>query len=65
MEAHKVILASSSPFFDKILQKNKHPHPLLYLKGFQSKDFTSILDFLYFGEANVCELAKDFTTVRI
>ena len=53
MEAHKVILASSSPFFDKILQKSKHPHPLLYLKGFQSRDFASILDFLYFGEANV------------
>ena len=25
MEAHKVILASSSPFFEKILQSNKHP----------------------------------------
>ena len=58
MEAHKVILASSSPFFEKILQKSKHPHPLLYLKGFQSKDFASILDFLYFGEANVCQ--EDF-----
>ena len=53
MEAHKVILATSSPFFEKILQKNKHPHPLIYLKGFQSKDFVSILDFLYFGEAYV------------
>ena len=53
MEAHKVILASSSPFFEKILQQAKHPHPLIYLRGFQSKDFASILDFLYFGEANV------------
>ena len=53
MEAHKVILASSSPFFEKILKKSKQPHPLIYLKGFQSKDFASILDFLYFGEANV------------
>ena len=53
MEAHKVILATSSPFFEKILQKNKHPHPLIYLKGFQSKDFVSILDFLYYGEAYV------------
>ena len=53
MEAHKVILSSLSPFFRKILQKNKHPHPLIYLKGFQSKDFVSILDFLYSGEANV------------
>ena len=53
MEAHKVIMAASSPFFEKILQKSKHPHPLIYLRGFQSKDFASILDFLYFGEANV------------
>ena len=53
MEAHKIILVSSSPFFEKMLQKIKHPHPLIYLKGFQSKDFVSILDFLYCGEANV------------
>ena len=53
MEAHMVILACSSPFFEKILQKNKHPHPLIYLKGFHSRDFLPILDFLYFGEANV------------
>ena len=53
LEAHKVILASSSPFFENILRKNKHPHPLIYLKGFQSQDFVSILDFLYFGEAKV------------
>ena len=53
MEAHKVILASSTPLFQNILQKSKHPHPLIYLRGFQSKDFVSILDFLYFGEANV------------
>ena len=51
--AHKVILTSSSPFFEKILKKTKHHHPLIYLKGFQSRDFASILDFLYFGEANV------------
>ena len=53
IESHKVILASSSPFFDKILQTSKHPHPVIYLKGFASKDFASILDFLYFGEAKV------------
>ena len=55
MEAHKVFLASSSPFFQKILKNSKHPHPLIYLRGFQSKNFVSILDFLilYFGEANV------------
>ena len=64
MEAHKVILASSSPFFEKILQKSKHPHPLIFLRGFQSKDFSSILDFLYFGEANVYQEELDsFLTI--
>ena len=51
--AHKVILVASSPLFEKILQNGKHPHPLIYLRGFQSKDLVPILDFLYFGEANV------------
>ena len=64
MEAHKVILASSSPFFEKILQKSKHPHPLIFLRGFQSEDFSSILDFLYFGEANVYQEELDsFLTI--
>ena len=31
VEVHKVILASSSPFFKEILQRSKHPHPLIYM----------------------------------
>ena len=31
IEVHKVILASSSPFFLNILRKNKHPHTPLSL----------------------------------
>ena len=55
MEAHKVILASSSPFFETILQGNKHPHPLIYMRGVGSDDLLAILDFLYFGEASVSQ----------
>ena len=33
MDAHKVILAASSPIFEEILQKSKHPHPMIYLRG--------------------------------
>ena len=55
VQAHKVILAASSPFFEKILQNSKHPHPLIFLRGFQSKDLMAILDFFYFGEANICQ----------
>ena len=60
MEAHKVILAASSPFFETILQKNKHPHPLIYLRGIRANDLEAILDFLYFGEAKVYQDNLDF-----
>ena len=53
VEAHKVILAASSPFFKDILKRNKHPHPLIYMRGLRSEDLLAIIDFLYFGEANV------------
>ena len=51
--AHKLILASLSPFFMELLKRNKHPHPLIYMRGARSEDLTAIVDFLYFGEANV------------
>ena len=53
VEAHKVILAASSPFFQKMLGRNKHPHPLIYMRGVKSDDLSAIVDFLYCGEANV------------
>ena len=53
LEAHKVVLASSSPFFNKILSTNKHIHPLIYMRGMKSDDLLAILDFLYCGETNV------------
>ena len=53
IEAHKVILAASSPFFQTILKRNKHSHPLIYMRGMVSVDLVAIVDFLYYGEANV------------
>ena len=53
IEAHKVILASSSPFFMELLKKNKHPHPLVYMRGVSSESLIAIIDFLYHGEANI------------
>ena len=53
IEAHKVILASSSPFFQKLLKKNKHPHPLIFMRGVKKEELAAILDFLYCGEANI------------
>ena len=53
LEAHKVILASSSPIFLEILTSQTHSHPLVFMRGVRSEDLVAILDFLYFGEANV------------
>ena len=53
IEAHKVILAASSPFFQNLLKRNQHPHPLIYMKGMKFEDLLAIADFLYNGEANV------------
>merc|ERR1719430_1859553 len=57
--AHKVILASSSPFFMGILKKYKNPQPLIFLKGMRSEDLSAILDFFYFGETNIDQESLD------
>ena len=55
VEAHKVILAASSPFFQKLLVRNNHPKPLIYMRGVKSEDLLATMDFLYQGEANVLQ----------
>ena len=55
IDAHKVILAASSPFFQNLLKRNKHSHPLIYMRGMKSEDLIAIVDFLYCGEANVLQ----------
>ena len=52
VEAHKVVLVASSPFFLNILKRNKHPHPLIYIRGVSSNNLMAMVDFLYHGEAN-------------
>ena len=53
VEAHRLVLASSSPFFWNLLKKNKHSHPLIFMRGVKFEDLVAITDFLYLGEANV------------
>ena len=55
IQAHKVILSACSPFFRSILRRNKHQHPLLYLKGVKHTDLVAVLDFMYQGEVNVAQ----------
>ena len=51
--AHKIVLASSSPFFKNLLMKNQHQHLLIYMKGVKFDHLSSIVDFLYFGETRI------------
>ena len=55
IEVHKMVLSSSSPFFKTLLARNKHPHPLIYMRGVKSGDLSVVVDFLYHGEAKVFE----------
>ena len=53
VEAHKVILAGSSPFFLNILKRNNHAHPMIYMKGIDKQHILGMLDFIYKGEVRV------------
>ena len=55
VEAHKVILAASSPFFKKVLRKTQHSHPMIYMKGVKFSDLEAVLSFVYHGEVNMYE----------
>ena len=55
VEAHKVILAASSPFFQDLLKRNKHPHPLIFMRNVSSENLEAMIDFLYLGEARLLE----------
>merc|ERR1719378_751859 len=52
--AHRIILASCSPYMKKILKKNQNNTPfMLYLDGINSNDLLHVLDYIYLGEVKV------------
>ena len=52
IRAHRNILSACSPVFKDILQMSTQSnHPVIYLRGMQSSEIESILQFMYFGEA--------------
>ena len=53
IQAHKIILSACSPFFRAILKRNRHEHPLLFLKGVKHAQLVKVLDFVYYGEVEV------------
>ena len=55
METHKIILVSASPFFEQVFKRNRHDHPLIYLKGVKMENLQAVMDFIYYGETNVAQ----------
>ena len=55
IEAHRTILAASSPVFNTVLKQNKHSHPMIYMRGLKLKDLDSMIEFIYHGEATVLQ----------
>jgi len=55
VEVHKVVLASSSNFFKRILENIKHSHPLIYLSGIKFKELDAVLSFIYLGQVNLAQ----------
>ena len=60
-QAHKVILAACSPFFDSLFStldltpNSTNPHPVVFLRGVKASDMERVLDFVYRGEVNVAQ----------
>ena len=48
-----MVLSTSSPFFESILKRTKHSHPLIYMRGVKSLELSALVDFLYFGQTSV------------
>jgi hypothetical protein len=62
VKAHKVILSSSSKLFRRILLRNPHQHPLIYLKGIGYEKLQFILQFMYLGQI---EISHDYLELFI
>ena len=55
-EAHRIILVAGSMFFETFMRGSKigsHPHPLVYLRGFDAAEVCALIEYFYSGEASV------------
>lgn len=54
VEAHKIVLAASSPFFSNLMNVAKeNSHPLIHLTWMKLEQLESVLDFIYHGELSL------------
>ena len=53
IEAHKIILSSASPVFERFLSRSHDKHPIIYLKGAKKKELKALLEFIYSGKTEI------------
>jgi len=53
IDAHKIVLSSSSLFFQNIFSSKKVNHPIIFMRGVKKTDLVTMLDFMYLGEVNI------------
>ena len=59
IKANICILISCIPFFKDILKKERTSNQIIYLRGVQSSEMESIMQFIYLGEAIFYEERMD------
>jgi len=55
IQAHKIVLAAGSEFFNDIFVKTDHNNMLIYLSGIRSAELEHITDYLYNGETFIAQ----------
>ena len=53
VKAHRIIITGCSPIFRTMLKKYKHSNSMIYMRGVKAKELEAIVDFIYYGEANI------------
>nr|XP_008201664.1 PREDICTED: zinc finger and BTB domain-containing protein 8A [Tribolium castaneum] len=73
IKAHKLILATSSPYFHRIFTENQREHPILIMHGISYQNLHDLIELIYKGNVDVLpealnplyELAGEFQLAGI
>lgn len=55
LKCHKIVLAASSNYFQKLFMDNCSDHPIVFLKDVKAVQIRAILDYMYKGEVSVAQ----------